>query len=1063
MLNHVIVWSLRNPFLVLVGALGFAVLGVWSVLNLGIDAFPDTTPVQVQVNTAVPGMAAQDIERQVTFVLEQTLSGLPSLKAVRSLSQANLSQVTLVFDDGVSIYFARQQIAERLTTVELPEAAARPTLGPIATGLGEVFHYLVFPRKEQTGNPFTDPTEPTAHNLIAARSAQDWVLRPALRTVPGTAEVNSWGGAEKQYQVRINPARLFEFELTFDQVVQAVRDNSLTVGGGYVTKGGATFSVRGLGRADTLERIRAGVIATRRDGVPIKLSDVAEVDIGQDLRMGGVTADGRGEAVLGLGFTLMGANSHEVTVKLRDKFLETKERLPEEVKAIVAYDRTELIDQVLDTVRRNLFEGGLLVVAVLFVFLGNLRAGVVVALAIPLSMLFAFSGMLQFAIAGSLLSLGAIDFGLVVDSSVVMVENVMRHLEDEAKGRTHFEVVRDAALEVRVPTMFGELIIMIVYLPILTLQGVEGKMFRPMALTVIFALLGSMILSMTVMPVLAYLCLGKGSWLGRLLGRFSSRRRAEDLEEHGEQEPLVVRAARMVYAPILNLSLHMGSTVLALTVATLAIGVLVLINLGGEFVPRLSEGTLVVNILRLPGTDLNEAMRYNTRMEKLLLRKFPTEVRHVWSRTGTAEVATDPMGPEETDFFITLRPTQEWRVEWRGKGQQVVEEAIREEFNDLPGQRLTYTQPIGQRVDEMISGVRGQVAVKLFGDDFDELAAGSEAIERILNSTQGAVDVGTEQLGGLPEVQVRPRQEVLGRYGMTPRLVLERVAALGGRVVGDVMEGQMRFPLAVRLPRGLRTDPEALGSLLITTPTGEQVSLGRLAEVSVEEGHGKIQREWGQRRVVTQCNVRGRDIAGFVEEVREAINNQVIPSLPKNGRYRIEYGGQFQTYQEAMNRLWIVFPVALVLILLLLYLTYRRVIDVLLVVPAIPFAWVGGVLALWWREMPLSIPAGVGFIALSGVAVLNSMVMVSFIRHLRERGVEFEEAIREAALTRLRPVLMTALVASLGFMPMALSTGVGAEVQRPLATVVVGGIVSATVMTLLALPVLYRTFGPRTA
>jgi cobalt-zinc-cadmium resistance protein CzcA len=684
-------------------------------------------------------------------------------------------------------------------------------------------------------------------------------------------------------------------------------------------------------------------------------------------------------------------------------------------------------------VRKNLFEGGLFVVAVLFIFLGNLRAGLVVAMAIPLSMLFAFCGMLRFGIAGSLLSLGALDFGLVVDSSVVMVENVMRHLaHDHNRDRNYEEIVRDAAVEVRQPTMFGELIIMIVYLPILTLEGVEGKLFRPMALTVIFALVGSLVLSLTVMPVLASMMLP---------------RRVR------EQEPWLVRLARWLYDPILRAAFHFRVGVLLLAAGLLAAAALVALNLGSEFVPRLSEGALVVNVMRLPGTDLEESLRASTRMEKALLAAFPDEVEHVWSRCGTAEVATDPMGPEETDMFITLKPRDRWT---KAHTQDELVELIKDEFSVFPGQKLSFTQPIEQRVNEMISGVRSQVAVKLFGDDFDTLTAKAKELAGVLENIDGHADVSVEQLGGQPILQILVRQDQIARYGIPARSVLELVGALSGTVIGEVIEGQLRFPLAVRLPERLRASPEAVGSILVTAPSGERLPLSQLATIEVVEGPGKIMREGGQRRIVVQCNVRGRDLGSFVEEAQQRVARKV--TLPA-GRYHLEWGGEFETYQRAVLRLWIVVPVALGLIFVLLYVTYGRLSDVLLVFTGVPFASVGGILALWVRGLPFSISAGVGFIALFGVSVLNSMVLVTFIRHLLDKGLSLDRAIEDAALTRLRPVLMTALVASLGFVPMALSTGVGAEVQRPLATVVIGGVISSTLLTLLVLPVLYDLVG----
>jgi cobalt-zinc-cadmium resistance protein CzcA len=1027
MLNGIIDWSLRNRFLVLAAALVFVGVGAFSVLSLPIDAFPDTTPVQVQINTVATGLGPEEVERQITFPVELALGGLPRLEQVRSLSKFGLSQVTVVFADGTDIYFARQVVNERLGTVELSEGLPRPRLGPVATGLGEVFHYTV---------RSTKPGPSTPAELRRLREIQDWVLRPALRTVAGTAEINSWGGLETQYQVRIDPDKLLKYNLSFDQVMQAVRSNNLNVGGGHLERAGSMYVVHGIGRTYTVPQIGEIVVSTPRGGVPVYVRDVAEVAVGHDLPMGGVTAQGNGEVVLGLGFMLMGENPHEVTQRLKTKLDETRRNLPPDLEVRTVYDRTELVDQVIGTVRRNLFEGGLLVVAVLFIFLGNLRAGLIVALAIPVSMLFAFTGMLRFGIAGSLLSLGAIDFGLVVDSSVVMVENVVRHLShDRDEGRSRLDVVRDAALEVRGPTMFGELIIMIVYLPILTLEGVAGKLFRPMALTVIFALVASMVLSLTLMPVLASLVLPR---------------------KLKEQDPWVVRLARWAYDPVLRLSLRHGTVVLALAAGILGAGGVVAYNLGSEFIPKLSEGALVATVWRLPGTDVREANRLNTRMEKIILEKFPNEVANIWSRCGTAEVATDPMGPEETDFFIALRPRSEWRDEY--PTQDALTKAMEKELDDLPGQRMAFSQPIEQRLNEMISGVRATLAVKVFGDDFDQLRETAEEVERVLKGIAGASDVTTEQISGLPVLQVLLDQDQLARYGVSARAVFDRVEALGGKVVGDVIKGAHRHPLAVRLPRGLRNRPEEFAALLVTTPSGEQVPLSRLARVQLIEGPAKVKREWGQRLITVQCNVKDRDVGGFVEEAQERVAEKV--KLPSE-RYRIEWGGDFETMQSARRRLMIVVPVALMLIIVLLYVTYNRLADVVLVFTAVFFAGVGGVVALWLRGLPFSISAGVGFVALFGVSVLNNMVLVTFIRQLRERGLALDRAIEEAALARLRPVLMTALVASLGFLPMALSTGVGAEVQRPLATVVIGGVISSTLLTLLVLPTLYHYFGPR--
>jgi cobalt-zinc-cadmium resistance protein CzcA len=1039
MLNAIIDWSLRNRFIVLAGALVFIALGAWSLSQLDIDAFPDTTPVQVQVNTIAPGLAPEEVERQITFPVEQAINGLPHLEQLRSISKFGISQVVVVFADGTDIFFARQMVNERLGIAEIPEGIPRPKMGPVATGLGEVFHYLATPRG---ANPDKLTEAERVEKLTHLRTVQDWVIKPAMRTVPGTAEINGWGGYEKQYQVRVDPEKLLHRGVSFDQVVQAVRANNLAAGGGNIQQAGAMYLVRGLARTVNVDEIKQIVVATPRPGVPLHVGDVADVEIGHDIRLGGVTSQGQGEVVLGLCFMLMGENSHDVTDHLKTKLSDVKKSLPADVELVTAYDRTRLVDKVIHTVYKNLFEGGLLVVAVLFIFLGNLRAGLIVALAIPISMLFAFCGMWRFGIAGSLLSLGAIDFGLVVDSSVVMVENVVRHLaHDKNDLRSRLAIVRDAAIEVRKPTMFGELIIMIVYLPILTLQGVEGKLFRPMALTVIFALAGSLVLSLTFMPVLTSLLLPR------------------HIEE---KDPWLVRLARWLYAPVLRLAMRHGAAVILLAIASLALGALLALSRGGEFIPQLSEGALVVSIRRLAGTDLNESLRYNTAMEKLLLSKFPDEIERVWSRCGTAEVATDPMGTEETDMFITLKPREEWTAT-TPEGERITTQAelvelIRAEFEDLPGQRTSITQPIQQRIDEMTSGAKAQVVVKLFGDDFDTLKKTGDKLAAVLHSFPEAKDVNVDQITGLPVLQIQVKQAELARYNVPARSVLDLVESLGSKALGEVVEGQLRFPLVVRLPERLRASPESIGAMTVITPAGERVPLSRLADVRLVEGPAQISRAWGQRYLGVQCNVTDPDIEGFVNRAKAKIAAEV--KLPP-GRYRLEWGGQFENLERARTRLLIVVPLALGLIFVLLYITYNRLRDVMLVFSGVLFASVGGVLALWARDLPFSISAGVGFIALSGVSVLNSMVLVTFIRQLCDRGLPMDAAIEEAALTRLRPVLMTALVASLGFVPMALSTGVGAEVQRPLATVVIGGVISSTLLTLLVLPVLYHFLGSR--
>ncbi|QOJ14135.1 MAG: efflux RND transporter permease subunit [Planctomycetia bacterium] len=1018
MLNQIITWSLKNRFLVIVVSLLFAGLGVLALRQLDIDAFPDTTPAQVQINTIAPSLSPEEVERQITFPVEQSLSGIPRLENLRSVSKFGFSQVVVTFADGTDIYFARQLVAERLATVELPEGLSRPQMGPIATGLGEVFHYVV--RSDR-------------HDLTELRTLHDWSIKPALRAVPGVAEVNSWGGYEKVYEVQVDPDRLVKHALSFDEVTGALRANNANVGGGNMARGGGTLLVHGLGRVSGIEQI-TNIPITARDGVPIRVKDVAEVKLGHEIRRGAVTADGKGEAVLGLGFMLMGQNSHEVTSRLKTKLEELQPSLPVGVTVETVYDRTELVDEVIGTVKANLFEGGLFVIAVLFVFLGNLRAGLIVAAAIPLSMLFAFDAMLRFGIAGSLLSLGAIDFGLVVDSSVIMIENCVRQLSHNTAGRNRIDVIRDAAIEVRKPTMFGELIIIIVFLPILTLEGIEGKMFRPMALTFIFALVGSLVLSLTLMPVLASLLLPK---------------------RVKETEPLVVRIAQRLYGPALRGAMRARAAVVIAAVTLLLLTLIIARGLGSEFVPKLTEGSIIANVVRLAGTDLDESVRYNTLMERAILKAFPDEVKHVWSRIGSAEVATDPMGTELTDVFIMLHPRDRWT---KASTQGELVEAMNRELRDLPGQRIAFTQPIEMRMNEMGSGVRADVAIKLFGDDLAVLTQKGTEIADLVTGLDGAEDVSTEQLTGQPVLQVQIDQQAIARYGIPARAVLDLVESIGGMELGEVTEGQLRFPLTVRLPERLRRDPAAVGAILLPTPHGERIPLARLATIREVEGPSTITREWGQRRTTVQTNIRGRDVASFVDEAKRMIAQDI--RLPE-GRYRLEWGGQFENLERARTRLLVVVPVALLLIFLLLYLSFGSVRLAILVFTAVPLAMTGGVAALWLRGMPFSISAAVGFIALSGVAVLNGLVMVTFIRQLRQQGVAVDEAVISGSLVRLRPVLMTALVAAFGFIPMAIATGMGAEVQRPLATVVIGGVVSSTFLTLFVLPVLYRWFEPR--
>jgi len=1018
MLDKIITWSLTHRFLVILLTLVLIGSGVYTVLHLPVDAFPDTTPTQVQINTTALSLAPLEIEQQITFPIERAIAGLPDLEEVRSISKFGLSQLTVTFHDGTDIYFARQLIMERLQTVELPAGIDRPEMGPVATGLGEVYHYVLSSKK---------------HSLLELTTLHDWVVKPRLQSVPGVAEVNTWGGERKQYQVRTDPARLVKFGMTLDDVFTALSQNNLNVGGGYVVQAGELHLVQGISLTKNLQQIENIVIAAH-DGVPVRIGDVGMVVEGHEIRRGAATAYGEGEVVLGLGFMLMGENSHEVTGRLRERMAEIVPTLPEGVQVRPVYERTELVDQVLETVKENLFEGAILVIAVLFIFLGNLRAGLIVAAAIPLSMLFAAQGMIRFGIAGSLMSLGAIDFGLIVDSSVIMVENSVRRLSDPERRGSVLDTVREAALEVRKPTMYGELIIAIVFLPVLALEGIEGKLFRPMALTLMFALAGSLVLSLTLMPVLASFALRKVRGGG------------------GHTENRLVRWLRKIYRPVVHFAVARRRAVLVATHVLLAGGALLATTIGSEFIPRLSEGSIAINAVRLAGASLEESVRYGTQIEKVILAKYPDEVEHVWARTGTAEVATDPMGIELTDIYMALHPRGEWT---RARTQDELVELMNEEVSGLPGMRIVFTQPIEMRLNEMIAGIRTDVGVKIFGDDLDVLRDVAARVGEVLETIPGTTDLYEEQITGQPLLEIRVDQDAIARHGVPAQHVLELVEAIGGVKVGEIREDQRRFDLVVRLPEEYRRDPELVRRILVSTATGAQIPLERLARIEQVEGPSTITREWQRRRIVVQCNVRGRDVGSFVAEARRRIAEEV--TLPAG--YFVEFAGQFEHMERARLRLMIVVPVALALIMFLLYSSTHSWRDALIIFTAAPFATLGGIVALWVRGMPYTVSAGIGFVAVSGVAMLAGLVMVSTMQRLLREGRTLDEAIEQSALMRLRPVLMTTLVAALGFVPMAVNTGVGAEVQRPLATVVIGGVLSANALTLVVLPAMYRVFG----
>ncbi len=1026
MLNWLIDSCFKNRLLVFVLATALLVLGGRSLLRLPVDAFPDTTPVQVQVNTTAPSLNPEEIEQQITAPVELAVSGLPGLQNVRSVSKFGLSQVVATFDDHTSIFRARQLLAERLQGIGLPDGIERPQLGPISSGLGEVFHYVV--RSDNTNRSLTE-----------LREWQDWVIKPELRKVRGVAEVNTWGGFEKQFHVVTDTDLLIKHGITFEDLVDALQANNQNVGGGQVVRGGESLLVHGIGLATNTQQLGSIVIAAH-EGSPLRVRDVATVQLDHEIRRGSVTGAGRGEVVLGLGFMLTGENSAVVTRALREKLAEVQRTLPDDILVEVYYDRTELVEAVIRTVEHNLLAGALLVIAVLFGFLGNLRAGLTVALAIPLSLLFAGDLMLQSGIAASLLSLGALDFGLIVDGSVVMVENALRRIADRQRelGRMltaseRTETVRRASHEVARPVAFGVGIILLVFLPVLTLEGIEGKLFRPMALTMIFALFGSLVLALTLIPVLASLALPR---------------------QIREREPWLVRLAHRAYAPVLGLALRFRRLTLLGALIVLAAGLLLARQMGGEFLPKLGEQALAVSTVRLAGVSVDEATAWNDRIERELLARFPEEIEHIWTRLGTAEVATDPMGIELSDFFIALKPREAWR---KARTQPELVEAMREVFRQQPGMTAAFSQPIEMRLNEMIAGVRGDIALKIYGDDLEELRRLAETAQTVLAGIPGATEVTGEQITGQPVLQVRVDPEALARFGVPTRSVLNLVEAVGTRRVGEVREGQRRFPLVVRLPDRQRTDPDALAQTLIPTAAGPVLPLDSVATITESEGPSTINREWGKRRITVQCNVRGRDVAGFVTEAQARVGEAL--RLPEG--YTLEWGGQFENMQRANRRLSFVVPMALGLIFVLLYFSLKSLREVLVVASGIPLGAVGGVLALWLRDLPFTVSAGIGFIALSGVAILNGLVLVTFIQQRLADGTPLEDAVREGCLVRLRPVLVTAMVAAVGFVPMAVNVGVGGEVQRPLATVVIGGIVSNTLLTLVVLPTLYTSFRRR--
>ena len=1051
MLEKLIHISIRHRWLILVLSLGMGALGVYNYKQLPIDAVPDITNVQVQINTEAPGYSPLEAEQRITYLVETAMSGLPKLDYTRSVSRYGLSQVTVAFKDGTDIYFARQLVNERIQEVKskIP-SGLEPAMGPISTGLGEIFMFTVDAKEgalKEDGSPWTSTD---------FRELQDWVVKPQLRNLKGVSEINTIGGYVKQFLVMPNPERMLAYSLTLPEVMSALARNNNNVGAGYIERSGEQYLIRVPGQVQTLDDIRQ-VLVKRTGSQPIRVGDVADVSLGSELRTGAATQNGR-EVVLGTVFMLIGENSKEVSERVAAKLVEVNKSLPEGVEAQTVYDRSWLVDRAIATVKTNLMEGAILVIVILFLLLGNIRAAIITAAIIPLAMLFTITGMVTNKVSGNLMSLGALDFGLIVDGAVIIIENCLRRFGNEQHRLKRlltkperFSLAGEATAEVIKPSIFGVFIITVVYVPIFALTGIEGKMFHPMAFTVVTALIGAMILSLTFVPAaVAIFVTGKVS----------------------EKDNIAIRGAKSLYRPTLRFVMSVRPAALIAALVLMILAGFTASRMGTEFIPNLDEGDMALHALRIPGTSLTQAVDMQVDLEAKL-REIP-EVTRVFAKIGTAEVATDPMPPSVADTFVMFKPRDQWPDP--KKTRIKLFEEIEAVVTQIPGNNYEFLQPIQMRFNELIAGVRSEVAVKLYGDDLDTLMASGKEIEDIVKSVSGSADVKLEQITGLPMMTVRLDNEALARYGLSSEEVQTIVStALGGTTVGQVFEGDRRFDLVVRWPEKLRSDIDMIGELPIPLPemdssavrvlpaafqmgastqgmnTSSFVPLREIASIEIAPGPNQITRENGKRRIVVSSNVRGRDLGTFVAEVQDKLDAVELPT-----GYWLEYGGTFEQLESASARLQIVVPISLLLIFGLLFMSFGSARDALLVFSGVPLALTGGVFALWLRDIPLSISAGVGFIALSGVAVLNGLVMISFIRSLRAEGKPIDSAVEEGCLTRLRPVLMTALVASLGFVPMALATGAGAEVQRPLATVVIGGIISSTLLTLVVLPALYR-------
>lgn len=1023
MLNRLIEASIEHRFFVVLATVLLMALGFYCAWTLPIDAVPDITTNQVVVNMAAPALAPEEIERQITRPLEISLSGLPGSTEMRSISQFGLSQVTIVFDDHSDIYRARQLVAERLTAMseQLPLGARPPELAPIATGLGEIYYVFI---------------ESDTLSLIERRDILDWQVRPRLRTVPGVIEVNSFGGTIKQYQVLANPERLKTYNISLNELRQALAENNRNAGGAYIPKQNEQELVQGIGLVGTLEDIR-NIVLSAKGGVPVLVSDVAEVRFGPAMRQGSITKDGRGETVAAIAIMLIGENSREVTRRVKERVAELQKEVPPGVRLVGFLDRTTLVDKTLHTAAQNLVEGGLLVIAVLMVFLLQLRAGLIVSSIIPLAMLFAIIGMRYFHLSANLMSLGAVDFGLIVDAAVIIVENCVRRLSEQRiqLGRSltsaeRLETIRSGTIEVRQASQFGELIIIAAYLPVLSLVGVEGKMFRPMGFTVVFALSGAMLLSATLIPALC----------------------AYFLKDQVEKENRLVSWLQARYLPLLRWAVQKRIGVVLSAVGLVLASFLIFPWLGAEFLPKLDEGSICINPGYLPGISVESAIERATLVEKVLMERFPNEIKTTATRIGRPDIATDPMLLSQHDIFLPLTPRSQWK---KASTKAELIEKIEETLQDIPGMKFSFTQPIEMRMNELSegTGIRGEIGVKIYGPKLEILRAKATEVASAMRATKGGADVSVESTSGLPVLQLRIRRGDLARYGINVADVQAVVeTAIGGSTVGKVYEGERVYDVFLRYDEAYRDRVEAIRDILVQGKLGQRVPLAQLVDVESVEGPVQISRENAEHRVVVQGNVRGRDLGSYVEEVQARVARQV--KLPAG--YHLSWGGQYEHLRSGRARLAVVVPVTFAIIFTLLYITYRNWFDALRVFTGIPFALSGGILALWLRGIPFSMSAGVGFIALSGIAVLADMVMVQTIRNNLAAGMELQPAIEDAGLSRLRAVLMTASVAAIGFLPMALSTGTGAEVQRPLATVVIGGLFSSTALTLLVLPALYR-------